>query len=164
MALIVEDGTGKADAESLITLAAANTRHTALGNTAWTGTDAAKEAALRRATIYMEQAYRSAWKGARRTIEQALSWPRYGVTVDGFYLDSDAIPTDVANACADLALRALAGDLSEDQTRAIKREKVGPLETEYSEYSPQTTRYRAVDMALAPYLKGAGAQLRLERA
>ena len=164
MTLVVEDGTGKADAESLITLAAANARHTALGNAAWTGADAAKEAALRRATIYMEQAYRSAWKGARRTIEQALSWPRYGVSVDGFYLDSDAVPSDVANACADLALRALSADLNEDQTRAIKREKVGPLETEYSEFASQAVRYRAVDMALAPYLKGSPTMAELVRA
>lgn len=163
MALEVEDGTGKANAESYISVADASARHTAFGNTAWTGTDAVKEAALRRATGYIEQAFRSRWQGCRVVSTQALSWPRSGVCVDDYPVDSDVVPTDVANACADLALRALTADLNADQTRAVIREKVGPLETEYSEHSPQAKQYRAVDMMLAPYLTGGGAMARLVR-
>lgn len=164
MALVVEDGTGKADAESYISVADANARATAFGTTAWTGTDAAKEAALRRATAHMEQSYRERWKGTRLLRAQALSWPRYGVEVDGYTVDSNIVPADVANACADLAVRALTETLNADLERGVVREKVGPIETEYDRYSPQSKRYQAVDMALRPYLKGGGANAVLVRA
>lgn len=164
MALVVENGTGLADAESYISLADANARHTALGNTAWTGSDAVKEAALRRATQYMEQAYRSRWRGQRMTSAQALSWPRWGVQVEGFYIDSDVVPVEVVNACADLALKSLSGELAPDLERGVIREKVGPLETEYDRNSPQAKRYRSIDMGLALFLKGSAAMVGLVRA
>ena len=66
--------------------------------------------------------------------------------------------------CADLALRALTDDLNADLTRAVVRKKIGPLETEYDRNSPQSKRFRPVDMALAPFLKGSSASARLVRA
>lgn len=164
MALIVENGTGLATAESYCSVADADARHAAFGNTAWTGTDAAKEAALRRATAFMEQRYRTVWKGTKLFRAQALSWPRYGAVVDGWDVLSTEVPTDIRNACADLAVKALTTELNADQTRAVIREKVGPLETEYSEYSPQGTRFVSIDDALAPYLIGGGGSTRLLRA
>lgn len=169
MALITEDGTGLANAESYISVADADTRHTNLGNGAWTDasvTTAQKEAALRKATIYMVQAYRERWTGYRVKIAptmQALDWPRYGVEVDHFPVHYDIVPADVANACADLALKALAGDLAPDLSQAVVREKVGPIETEYNRGSPQFTRYRAIDMMLAPYLTGGASRAVLVR-
>lgn len=165
MALIVESGEGLANAESYISVADADARHTAFGNSAWTGSDAVKEAALRRATAYMMQAYRGRWKGTRLMRAQALDWPRHGAVVDGFDWPSNAVPEEVANACADLAIKALAGDLNADQNgRAVIREKVGPLETEYAEYGSTAAQYRAVDMALSALLTGGGANVRLVRA
>jgi len=167
MSLVVEDGTAKVDAESYITVAAADTHHAALGNTAWAAiaTTALKEGYLRQATRYMLQAYRQRWAGVRATTTQALDWPRSCVVVDRYtYLASTTLPADVANACADLALKALAGELNADLTRAVVRRKVGPLETEYDPYSPQSPRYRAIDMALAPYLSGSSAMATLVRA
>ena len=166
MSLIVEDGTGKADAESFISLADATTRHSNLGNTAWAdaASDSVREAALRRATIYMQQAYRERWLGYKRHKEQALAWPRWSVVVDEFWVDTESVPADVANACADLALRALTSDLNADLSRGVVRKKIGPLETEYDPHSPQATRFRAIDMMLAPYLKGSSANAQLVRA
>jgi hypothetical protein len=164
MALEVEDGTGKANAESYCSVASADARHSAFGNTAWTGTDAAKEAALRRATAYMEQAYRERWQGIRRHVDQALSWPRWDVCVDSYTIDTESVPAEVANACADLALKALADDLNADLTRGVVRKKIGPLETEYDRYSPQSKRFRAIDMMLSPFLKGSSATATLVRA
>lgn len=164
MALIVEDGSGLAAAESYISVADADARHAAFGNAGWTGTEPAKEQALRRATAYMLQAYRDRWSGSRRTTTQALCWPRNDVTIDRYsYVDFDTVPDAVAAACADLALRALTDDLNPDLTRGIVRERVGPLETEYDRHAPQSTRYRSIDMMLAPYLTGGGAMLRLSR-
>jgi hypothetical protein len=166
VALVVEDGTGKADAESFITLAAATTRHANLGNAAWAAaaTDAVREAALRRATVFMEQAYRERWQGYRRTNTQALSWPRWWVSIDNFPVDPDSVPVEVANACADLALAALTDDLNPTLTRGVRRKKIGPLETEYDPYSPQGSRRPAIDMALSPFLKGSSAMATLVRA
>lgn len=166
MALIVEDGTGRTDAESYISVADADARHSNFGNSAWTGTDAVKESALRKATAYMLQAYRQLWVGNRVKVNppQALDWPRYGVEVDGFPVHFDVVPADIANACADLALRALSGDLNADLTRGVVRKKIGPIETEYDPYSPQRKRFPAIAMALAPYLKVSGANAQLVRA
>lgn len=165
MALVVEDGTGLSTAESYISVADADTRHSDLGNTAWAAlSTGAKEAALRAATDYMEGSYRQAWKGTRRTRDQALSWPRYGVIVDGWCIDSTIVPAEVAGACADLALRASTATLAPDIERAVIREKIGALETEYAPNQPLTTRYRAVDMALAPFLRSTAMTCRLVRA
>jgi hypothetical protein len=165
VALVHETGAGLANAESYCSVAFADARHLAFGNSAWTGADSVKEAALRKATAYMEQAFRQRWTGNKHTVEQALSWPRNSVVVDGYVvIESDVVPPEIANACADLALRALADDLNADLTRGIVREKVGPLETEYDRYSPQSTRFPAIDMMLAPFLSGSGANARLVRA
>lgn len=165
MALIVEDGSGRTDSESYISVANATARHAAFGNTAWAAlaTDALREAALRNATAYMQQAYRSRWTGLKLTAAQALDWPRYGVVVDGYDVASDIVPTEIANACADLALKASAGELNADLERAVIREKVGPLEIEYSAHSPQQIRYRAIDQMLSPYLSGSSASFRVTR-
>lgn len=164
MALVVEDGTGLSNTNAFVSVADADARHSLLGNSAWTGDNAAKESAIARATAYMEQAYRSRWQGFRHNHDQALSWPRNSVVIDEFVVvESNVVPADIANACADLALRALNDDLNADLTRGVVRKKVGPLETEYDRNSPQSKRYRAVDMALAPYLKGSSAMATLVR-
>lgn len=165
MTLVVEDGTGLANAESYVSVADATARHAAFGNDAWAAaaSDTVREQALRKATAYMTQAYRGRWSGLRKSLNQSLDWPRFGVLVDGYPIASDKVPADIAGACADLALRALAGDLNADQGRAVVREKVGTLETEYDRYSPQATQYRAVSMALGPYLKGSSACVGLVR-
>ena len=165
MTLVVENGTGLTNAESYVSVANADARLTALGKTDWAAlSTTVKEQSLRRATAYIEQAYRSRWKGTKSTRDQALSWPRWGAMVDGWVLDGNVIPTDIANACAELALTASAGDLNANLTRAVVREKVGPLETEYAQFGPESTRYRALDMALAPYLTGGGGMSCLSRA
>ena len=54
MALTIEDGTGVTGADSFITLAEYDTAQADLWAAALTGTDAEKEAALRRAYLYMK--------------------------------------------------------------------------------------------------------------
>jgi hypothetical protein len=165
VALEVEDGTGKSTSESYVSVAGTDARHAALGNAAWTGDDATKEAALRRATQYMEQAFRTRWLGMRTSKDQALSWPRVICeAVDDWWIDSNVVPSEVANACADLALKALSADLNADLTRGVVRKKIGPLETEYDRYSPQSVRYPAVVQMLSPFLKGSSVSATLVRA
>ncbi len=158
MSLICEDGSGKSDSESYISVADASNYHTVRGNTAWAAltTDALREAALRRATDYMRQAYRSRWQGYKVNEDQALDWPRYNVVVEGYAIDSDIVPTEIKNACAELALRASAADLNPDLTQGVLSEQVGSIQVTYDKASPQFTRYRAIDAILSPYLKAGG--------
>jgi hypothetical protein len=166
MALIVEDGTGKPDAESFISVADATAYHAARGNAAWAAlaSDTLREQALRKGTDYMEQMYRERWAGTRLTATQALSWPRYMVPMKdapgGYgswpaYYPQDEVPLIVAHACAELALRAAAGELAPDIDRVTTREKVGPLEVEYAAGAAPYVRFRAVDNMLTPFF-GAG--------
>lgn len=171
--IIVEDGTGKSDAESYVTVEYANDFHLARGNTLWaTITDTEKEQSLRRATEYLGEFYRLKWAGYRVSNTQALDWPRYDVPkrdVAGGYLqayyDYQSIPEEVKKACAAMAFKAAQGELAEDLERGVVREKIGPIETEYDKSSPQQKRYRSIDMLLAPLLNGmGGANIRLVRA
>lgn len=167
MALEVEDGTGKAAAESFISVADASSYHSARGNTAWAAlsTDTVREQCLRKATDYMEQAYRSRWQGCRVGETQALSWPRYDVIVEGYDVDSDVVPTAVKNACAEFALKAATVELNPDLTQGVVSESVGPISVTYDKSSPQATRYKAIDAMLSPYLQEAkgGAMMGLVR-
>ena len=158
MSLICEDGSGKSDSESYISVADASNYHTVRGNTAWAAltTDALREAALRKATDFMRQAYRSRWQGYKVNEDQALDWPRYYVEVEGYAVDSDIVPTEVKNACAELALKASAAELNPDLTQGVLSEQVGSISVTYDKASPQFTRYRAIDAIISPYLKAGG--------
>jgi hypothetical protein len=162
MALITENGSIVAGAESLCSVADSNTYHMSIGNEAsWFDLDVdVKERALRKATIFMRQVYRSRWDGARVSSAQALDWPRYGICVDGFPVLSTTIPEDVKRACAELALRSIGEDLLPDLdigNNQIKKDKTGPLETEYFENNTDArSRFASIDALLAPYFGTAG--------
>lgn len=172
MALITETGAGLPNAESLCSVADALAYQADRGITTWaTLSTTEQEQALRRATDYIGQVYRTRWAGTRTTDTQALDWPRYDVPrTDGpgafyglSYYASDAVPIEVRDACAEMALRAAAGELSPDVGRVTRREKVGLLEVEYAP-GVAWTRYRAIDNLLAPFLKsGGGASTPLTR-
>jgi hypothetical protein len=163
MTLIVEDGTGLPNAESYASVASADAQMAALGITIWSGlVTEEKEQALRRATQYMEQAYRLRWHGYRTTNVQALSWPRSEVPIPdspgrfaGYYtyVDEYSVPSEVSRACIDLAVRAAAGELLADQSQQVTREKIGPIETEYTPYGTQAKQYPAITSLLAPYFQ-----------
>jgi len=102
MALVVEDGTGKSNAESYLSVADCDTYHTNMGNTGWAGDATVKEVALRKATKFLDNKFRLRWKGTRTNEDQALAWPRSNVEdIDGFYYDSDGIPQTLKDATAE---------------------------------------------------------------
>lgn len=170
MALITEDGTARADAESLCALDAATAYHANRGNAAWAAlaSDDVREQMLRKATDYMEAVYRDRWAGMRKSVGQALSWPRYLVPVRDVavmqYYPDNTVPVAVANACAELALRAIKGELAPDIKRLVKRVKVDTIETEYADNATPYTRFRTIDMMLQPFLSGSDMNIRLVRA
>ncbi len=167
MTLIIEDGSALADSESYISVADANIYHENRGNTAWTGiaTDLIREQLLRKATDYMVATYRQRWRGYRKTATQALDFPRsfcylepfvYGAVGAYPYLLSDTVvPNEVKNACAELALKAIDGDLMVDLTQAVIREKVDVIEVEYDKFSPAQKRYTQIDAMLSVFFVSA---------
>jgi hypothetical protein len=163
MAIVIEDGTGLADAEAYISVADADTYFAARGNAAWAAlTEPQKEQALRLGTDYMGQAYGQRWCGTRTTTTQALDWPRTGACG----IAADVVPVAVKRANAELAVRASAGVLLSDQGAQVKQEVVGPISVTYADGARQDTRYAAVDSALASagLLCRGGGQIPLVRA
>lgn len=161
MALVVEDGSIVAGAESYCTVAYATTYHSNRGNTDWASlaSDTVREQCLRKATDYMTQLYRSRWMGERVDDDQELDWPRESVKVDGFDVLTTIVPVEIKNACAELALKSSAATLLADQTQNVLQKQVDSLRVVYDGFSPQSVRYKAIDAMLAPYLVGAGMQV-----
>ena len=168
MTIIVEDGTGLANAESYVSVADANTYHSKIGNDAWADLDTSvKEQLLRKATDYMVAQYRLQYAGYRRYSTQSLDWPRlYVPLIDSLsanvfpqYVDFDIVPTTVKNACAELALKAYTAILMQDLTQGVIREKVDVIEVEYDKFSPQQTRYEQIDAMLSVFFKQQGSNM-----
>lgn len=155
MALIVETGAIIAGADSYVSVTDCDTYHADRGNTAWTGTDAVKEHALRKAVAYLDGHYRNRLKGIMvDPIKQNLAWPRYDVVIDGVTLARSPIPQRIRYAQCELALIALSADLAPNVSAGVKREKVDVLETEYFAGAPAgTTVYTAVNNLLSDLLK-----------
>ncbi|MBK7822929.1 MAG: hypothetical protein IPJ61_18265 [Tessaracoccus sp.] len=173
MALIVEDGTLVASANSYATVAQADDYLEARArDSAWASLDDdVKEGYLIQATDYMVQRYHASWKGVRRSAAQALDWPRAyvdyepvyqstGVVADpvtgGFWLPADEVPGRVIHACIELAVRAVSGALAPDLAAQKKRVQVGPIEVEYAAAARESKAFQAVEQLLAPLLENGG--------
>lgn len=156
MTIIVEDGTGKPDAESYVTVADlrayCDARGLALGAAATDDTKAEQQ--LRQATDYLA-VYAPYWQGSRAVPGQALDWPRVGVELYGAPVPSNSVPQQVRAACCLLAQKATSGPLVKDEGREKSRVKVGPIETEYTPGTSQQTKYLDVGRTLAPLLDAA---------
>jgi len=149
MAITVEDGTGLSNADSYLSVAAADTYHTNFGNATWTGTTAAKESALRKATQYLDSSY--VWNGDISSLTQALGFPRINIEdFEGRVLDN-TVPKNLKDATAELALLSLSGDLNVTTSRSnyVTKEKVGDLEIAYSSSAPSGREYNLVNTLLS---------------
>lgn len=171
MSLIVEDGTGKSNADSYVTLAECDAYHVRFGNSGWkitTGAvsnEAERENAIKKATAFIDARYGNRFKGVRKTAEQALLFPRYGISDnDGYVLEN--VPLAVKRATCEAALRILVGiDLMPDLDRGGKiiSETVGPISTTYSSSAPAGTKYEMIESLLRCCLNG-GASVKMIRA
>lgn len=164
--LIVEDGTGLADANGYISVTDADAFFTARADAAWTGSSAAKEAAIIRATDYIEGRFGGRARGSRLTETQALAFPREEFDHPELGVIS-GVPAQVARACALFAKRALTVDLDPDPVRdasgrvvVAKTEKVGPITetTGYLQGASAAPEYPAADRLMRPFLIGGGAR------
>lgn len=131
MALVVEDGTGLASANSYVALAdfisyAAARLHRA---TVAAADDATRTAALITATQLIDTYIR--FHGSRLTTTQALEWPRSGVTDrDGNTITG--LPQRLLDATCELAAASLSEDRTAPDSKAgMTRLKADSLEIEW---------------------------------
>lgn len=113
MPLVVEDGTGKANADSYVERSLVSDYWTARADGAFAAaaSDDLRDAAIRRATQFIDAQWGDRFKGTRLVEGQALEWPRYGVTTrEGWAVSG--VPTQIVQATAELAKLALAGPLA----------------------------------------------------
>jgi len=152
--LIIETGTGVANANSYVTVTEYRAYATPRG-IVLPVTDAACETQLILAMDYLES---QSWAGMPTYDTQPLAWPRDEIYISGMLIASDVIPGKIKFAQMQLAIQVNAGvDLMPvvigGASGAIIREKVGPLETEYAAPSVGTQPYfRSINALLAPYL------------
>lgn len=160
MALTVEDGSIVAGANSYVDLTFASEYFAARGTTwpAASPANADAEAALVRATAYIEAKYGASFSGSRVAgREQPLLWPRTGAEDrDGEPIPEDEIPVELKNAVCEAALREYTtpGSLQPDLERggAIQRVKAGSVEVEYRGDASANTVFAAIDRAIAPLI------------
>lgn len=135
MALITTPGAANADAYG--SLDDFKTFCESVGNDISIYPDEDLEAAIRRATAYLDATYGERFIGEAATADQALEWPRAGAYYRKKLLPDDDIPLKVKQASFAAAfLEAEApGSLSTSFTSTgnILREKVDVLEVQYAE-------------------------------
>ncbi len=131
--MIVEDGSGLCNAESYCTIEEADSYLEARRAQSWIAAlKGKKEAALVRASDYLERAYRGLWPGEKATQNQRLSYPRYGIKG----IKENEIPAWLKEATCEGALLELEvpGIFSWDESEGgrLTREKEGEVEKSYS--------------------------------
>lgn len=153
MALVIEDGTIVAGANSYIDIPAAKAYAAARGVDLGLD-DVVTEQRLLLAMDYLESL---SYKGVRTEPDvQELSWPRYGVTFDGVTILDTVIPNRLKHAQAQLAIElfngvvifASSGASAGSDVKFVKRKKVDVLETEYA--TPKETGETLLAVASMP--------------
>lgn len=149
MAFVVEDGTGKPDANSYIPVEYADDYFQLRGNETWTFIQdpVEKERALVQATDYIDARWGSLLASVRTTDTQALEFPRK---------KWEGIPETLKKATCEYAVRALIQPLAPDpvvdesgHTVLESKEKVGPIEEtkKYADYSSDGIVWRVYPSA-----------------
>jgi len=162
LSLVVEDGTGKPDADALVDLSVFKSYCEARGYSLTGFGDELIEPAIRRGTTYVSNAM--PWRG-RRTHgrDQALAWPQAEFyDAEGYLIPDNEIPVEVKAATCEASYAELRkpGVLSPiyDGGEQIKSKAVGPLRKEY--FAPSSMPMRPVLTVirdvLAPLLRSAG--------
>jgi hypothetical protein len=139
MTLIIEDGTGKPDAESYAS-AEDLAMYAVKFGVIIPAEVPAQEALLRRAALAMDG---MTWKGRKSNSEQALSWPRRGVELDYEIKPDNYLPARIQYGQMALAAEIHTDDIDPVDQRqgAVIRERVeGAVDVEYAPISNKSGR------------------------
>lgn len=129
--MVYEDGLGWPDANSYATLTMTKTYFDNINFNYSTFTDAEIEAALIRATAFIDTYKR--WPGKKETAEQGLEWPRAGAyDMNGYLLQY--VPDAIRSATMQAAIKELQEPFyfTKDAGEKVKREKIGEIEIEHT--------------------------------
>jgi hypothetical protein len=132
--IIVETGSGVANANSYVSVANARVYAEARGVDFPADNDEAATMLIR-ASDYLE-AQECLYQGKRTSSAQSLAWPRVGVVLNCDEVPPNVIPKSLIAAQVQLAMAINAGfDLQPNVSPQdyVTREKVGPIETEYAD-------------------------------
>lgn len=166
LALIKEDGTGKADANSYATVADANAYYDGhLYATAWTAaTDDQKAVALVMATRLIDAEYQ--FNGTRTSPAQSLQWPRARcpdpdgasaplsvlLPIPGDYVEYDKVPKAIIQATCEMARELLLIDrTSAPVGEGLKYYNVGTTQTGYDKTDRRPIITSVAQAMLAKY-------------
>jgi hypothetical protein len=147
MAIVVEDGTGKTDANSYVSSADlttyANNRSVTLSG---------GDEILYKAMDYIES---QPFAGDKYTDEQALQWPRTGVYLYGFTVNYDEIPQLLIDAVCEAAIAIDGGaEPLAALGRTTSSESVGPISVSYEQGGREQTYMAACHAKLDRLLSG----------
>lgn len=159
MTLVVEDGTGLANANSYVSVTEADAYWAGMGadGTSWQAlTTAQKEAALILATRYINNAGIFRYRGTRKSYEQRMEWPRTGAAErNGPAIPDTVVPWRVKDAVLAASLEATKGALEPRLKRGGKvvSSRVDAISVTYATDAPATDTLVAVDGLLGPLLR-----------
>jgi len=156
MTITVEDGSLVSAANSYITVDEYRDWSSARFGPRSTekGCDEDIEALILRATDYFES---QPFIGLKVTRDQTMQWPRQSVTIDGYYVDADSIPSEVKNSIYELAY---AEEIGEGELNTVDREvtseTVGPISVTYRENASARNLNVSTSKAMRKLLAGGG--------
>ena len=135
MRLVVETGQGIPGANSYIDIADVEQQLPSGQLSKWNELSADERIdRLIAASLFIDSAFN--WAGRRRTLEQGLSWPRTGIAFQGHRVPDDSIPLQIKRATV-MAMGLIMSEgldiFRQTGEAQVKREKIGPMETEYFE-------------------------------
>lgn len=182
MTLIVETGGCALNANAYIDVAYADQYFLDRDNATWAAAlTGKKEAAIIKATTFLDARYINRWKGRKEwPLNRLRQWPRVPDLVTdapamvylGIYhsdleyvFGPNEVPEPVKQACSEAALRALSGELIPDLARGgqiiSQAVNLGGLSrsTTWSAGAPAVTTFGLIDGILAPVL-ARGASMR----
>lgn len=136
MTFTLEDGNDIANANAYAAVADVDTYFSDRNDSAWTGDTPTKQAAIIKATQYVDQRWGGRLKGTRSNENNDLEFPRSSL-YDRAGKAVTGIPTKLKNAVAEYAKFSLGSDLfptiemnTTGKRLKATREQVGPIRTE----------------------------------
>lgn len=146
--LVIEDGTGLPNSNTYVAAATITAFATARGITLTTD-------ATLLAVESMDYIESLLYKGLKRTMTQALQFPRLSLFIDGYLYPSSQIPQQLLDGQCWTAIAIDQGtDFLQDAQRRTSMEKVGSIEVQYAKGAAANVYNRHINAAMWKILDG----------
>ena len=150
MALIVEDGSGVANANSYVSYAEYEAWALARAITVH-GNQATTEEHILRTMDYIES---QNFIGRKANKSQSLQWPRTEVYVDSYSINANEIPKELKDSVYEVTVTVAAGNFALSvKDRQTTQEKIGEITVTYKNNASMKAQTPAVTAALRKIIK-----------